>query len=61
MNAPREMHHFLLLDHGQQVAAIRHMHDTGMSDYTIAAATRLSVEMVRRILAERVRHSETHA
>lgn len=52
MTASRELHHFLLLSHEEQVAAIYRLHRMGMSDDTIAAATRLSVEMIRRLLAE---------
>lgn len=51
-STPRELMHFLLLTHDQQVQAIRRLHAMGMSDHTIAAATRLSVEMIRRLLAE---------
>lgn len=53
MNAPRELQHFLQLDHSQQCQAIRRLAAEGLSDHTIAAATRLSVEMIRRLLAER--------
>jgi hypothetical protein len=49
---PRELHHWLLLSRAQQLDAIRRMHNKGQSDYAIAAATRLSVEQVRRLLGE---------
>lgn len=55
-NAPRELLHFLLLDHESQRRAILRMHQQGASDYTIASATRLSVEQIRRLLAP-VEHS----
>lgn len=51
-STPRELHYFLLLTRDQQVEAIRRLHALGMSDHTIASATRLSVEMIRRLLAE---------
>jgi len=50
--APRELAHFLLLSHADQVDAIRRLARQGMSDLTIAAATRLAVEQVRRLLSE---------
>lgn len=49
---PRELLHFLLLDRDQQAQAIRRLSAQGMSDHTIATATRLSIDMVRRILME---------
>jgi uncharacterized protein YoaH (UPF0181 family) len=52
MNAPRELVHFLMLTHEEQVAAIYRLHRLGWSDYAIAAATRLSVEMVRQLIGE---------
>lgn len=51
-NAPRELIHFLLLPHEQQVEAIYRLHRLGWSDYGIAAATRLSVEQIRRLIGE---------
>jgi hypothetical protein len=48
---PRELVHFMLLAPTEQSGAIRRMAALGWSDYGIAAATRLSVEQVRRILA----------
>lgn len=49
---PRELMHFRLLSPTEQATAIRRMAATRMSVNTIAAATRLSVEAVRRILAQ---------
>lgn len=46
----RELLHFMLLSPEQQVDAIRRLSAQGMSDFTIAAASRLSIEMVRHIL-----------
>jgi DNA invertase Pin-like site-specific DNA recombinase len=51
MNYGRELRYFLLLDRSEQEAAIRRLMASGMPAYTIAAATGLSVEQVRRILA----------
>jgi hypothetical protein len=48
----RELHHFLLLDQEQQREAIRRMARQGWSETSIAHATRLSVEQIRRVLAE---------
>jgi hypothetical protein len=45
--------YFLLLTPEEQSAAIRRMSAQGWSDHGIAASTRLAVEEVRRILAER--------
>lgn len=50
-NATRE--EFDLLSHDAQRQAIRNMAYFGYGDYHIAAATRLSVEQIRHILAER--------
>jgi hypothetical protein len=50
---PRELNHFLLLDADQQALAIHRMANCGWSEYSIAAATRLSVEMIRRVLGDR--------
>lgn len=50
---PRELRHFLLLDREQQAQAIRRLAVSGMLEHTISAVTGLSVEQVRRILAER--------
>lgn len=49
---PRELYHFLVLSHAEQLAAIRRLAALGWSDHAIAAATRLSVEQIRRLLAE---------
>jgi hypothetical protein len=48
----RELRHFLLLDRSEQEVAIRRLAASGMNDYGIAAATRLSVEMIRRVIGE---------
>jgi hypothetical protein len=50
----REMFYFAMLSRDEQHAAIHRLAESGMSDYGIAAATRLSVEMVRAILGEPV-------
>lgn len=47
--ASRDFHS---LDHEQQLHAVRNMARAGLGDHTIASATGLSVEMVRRFLAE---------
>lgn len=49
----RELCQFLLLDHEQQRQAMQRLAASGLSDYGIAAATSLSVEMVRAVLGER--------
>lgn len=49
----RELQHFLLLDREAQRQAIQRLSVSGMTDATIAAATSLSVEMVRQIIGER--------
>jgi DNA invertase Pin-like site-specific DNA recombinase len=49
----RELKYFLLLEPEQQRQAIQRLAATGMSDSTIASATSLSVEMVRRILGDK--------
>ena len=46
--------HFVVLSRDEKNQAIGRMADTGYSDYSIAAATKLNVEMVRHILAMRV-------
>jgi len=48
---PRELMHFLLLTPEERAAAIRRLAAQGWSELSIAAATRLSVEMIRRVLA----------
>jgi hypothetical protein len=44
--------HFHCLPHEEQLAAIRRLAATGLSEATIASATALSVEMVRAVLNE---------
>jgi len=60
MSAPadRELHYFLLLSHAEQRVSIQRLEASGFSDYAIAGATRLSVEMIRAILGERPRVGE---
>jgi DNA invertase Pin-like site-specific DNA recombinase len=48
----RELRHFLLLDREQQESAIRRLIASGMPEHTIATATGLSVEQVRRVLSQ---------
>jgi hypothetical protein len=48
--ADQRMWHFQLMSYDEQCAAIRRLASSGMGHYTIAAATGLSVEMVRKIL-----------
>jgi DNA invertase Pin-like site-specific DNA recombinase len=48
----RELRHFLLLDRQQQAQALRRMVASGMSERTVAAASGLSVEQVRRVIAQ---------
>ena len=59
MTAPRALLHCLLLDVRQQQQAIRRLALSGMSDYGTASATKLNVQMVRRILGDR--HTENAA
>jgi hypothetical protein len=47
----RRMQHFHALSREEQARAIRDLSSSGYSDDAIAAATRLSTEMVCRILA----------
>ncbi len=51
-DTPRHLLYFKLMSQTDQAKAIRKLATAGMSDSTIAAATLLSKEMVRRILAE---------
>ena len=44
------MRNFLTLTQDEQAQAIRRLARAGMSDHGIVSATRLSVEMVRKIL-----------
>jgi hypothetical protein len=46
------MHYFEMLTQPEQCAAIARLAASGMSDYGIAAATGLAVEVIRRTLAE---------
>jgi hypothetical protein len=50
--------HFNVLDKEAKAAAIRRLAATGQTDATIATATGLSIEMVRRILADRTPSAE---
>ena len=45
--------HFVVLSLDEKIQAICRMAVTGYTDYSIAATTKLSVEMVRHILATR--------
>jgi hypothetical protein len=49
------MQNFEALGHTDRIAAIKELARQGMGEYAIAAATRLSVEAVRRILREAAR------
>jgi DNA-binding NarL/FixJ family response regulator len=51
--AEQRMYHFQMLSRDEQRSAIQRLATSGMSDHTIAAATGLSVEMIRTILGER--------
>jgi len=44
--------HFHALDRVEQAQAIRRLAATGQGEHTIACATGLSVEQIRRVLAE---------
>ena len=52
MSTDPRMGYFMMLSEPERRAAIQRLARSGMSDHTIAAATQLSVEMVRSILAE---------
>jgi hypothetical protein len=56
MNVPalkaRQMAHFHLLSREEQEQAIRRLANAGYAEQTISAATQLSVEMIKRVLAE---------
>lgn len=43
---------FHAMDHGQQRDAVKRMAAEGKADHTIAVATGLAVEQIRRLLAE---------
>lgn len=58
MSASREMHHFSLLDANDQHNAVLRLHRSGLSDHSIAAATRWSVEAVRRLIVDASKHCE---
>jgi hypothetical protein len=45
--------HFASLNRDQQARAIRHMANSGHRELTIASATGLSVEFVRRVIGDR--------
>jgi hypothetical protein len=47
------MHYFAMLTEEEQHAAIKRLAASGMADTSIAAATMLSVEMIRQILGTR--------
>lgn len=55
----RRMNYFLLLTPEQQLESVRRLSRSGLGDYSIAAASGLSVEQVRRVLARP--HAETQA
>jgi hypothetical protein len=48
----KRMSHFALLTADEQRAAIARLANSGMSESTIAAATMLSIEMIRKILGK---------
>ena len=48
----RRMHYFEMLTREEQAQAIARLAASGVSDYGIASATGLAVEMVRKILGE---------
>lgn len=52
MNENAARHHFVTMPHAQQIEAIRRLLASGHSDSTVASATGLSVEMVRRLVAQ---------
>jgi len=47
----QRMNYFLLLTPEQQQESVRRLSRSGMGNYSIAAATGLSVEQMRRVLA----------
>jgi hypothetical protein len=53
MESDQVRDYFALLPHDQQAQSIHPLAAAGQGDHTIAQATRLSVEMIRRVLAER--------
>ena len=58
MSRERELLHFRLLGQEEQRQAIHRLAVAGMSDATIAAATALSVEQVRRTVGQRASATE---
>jgi hypothetical protein len=48
------MQHFASLDREAQAAAIRRLVAVGYGEHTVAHATGLSVEQIRRVMGERV-------
>jgi ABC-type phosphate/phosphonate transport system ATPase subunit len=52
MSADSHMHYFAMLSREEQHQAIHKLSNGGMSDYAIAAATKLSIEMIRFILGQ---------
>jgi ABC-type phosphate/phosphonate transport system ATPase subunit len=51
MNRAPERLYFALMPKAEQESALRRLAASGMSEHTIAAASGLSVEQVRRVLA----------
>lgn len=51
--ADKSIQYFHELTRSQQAAVIRRMASDGWSDHGIACATRLSVQFVRQVIAER--------
>lgn len=49
----RRIGYFEMLSNEDQRAAIQRLANSGMSDYTIAAATGLSVEFIRTIIVRK--------
>jgi hypothetical protein len=58
---PPALASFALLDHAQQLAAIRRLAAGGAGDHEIARLTGLHVEQIRKALAERSEKHEAHA
>lgn len=61
MNAPHPFAAFALLDHAQQLAAIRSLAAGGAGDHEIARLTGMHVEQIRKALADRSHKREAHA
>lgn len=49
----RHMFYFEMLTESERRGAIQRLADSGVSDYGIASATGLAVQVIRRILGER--------